>query len=71
VSVSYSLTRASTVALRVIDARGDLVRRIDLGVVDAGDHATRIRLEHLAAGPYIVQIVADDATKTISIVKAR
>ena len=72
--IPYSLSEASEVTLRVYDARGGLVRTLELGRSDAGHHISRAESaywdgrndlgEPVAGGVYFVELQAGD-TRTV------
>jgi hypothetical protein len=66
--IPYSLSEASEVTLRIYDARGGLVRTLDIGRSDAGHHISRAESaywdgrndlgEPVAGGVYFVELQA-------------
>ncbi|MBT3271338.1 hypothetical protein HN371_29640 [Candidatus Poribacteria bacterium] len=69
--IPYSLSEASEVSLRIYDARGGLVRTLELGRREAGSHLTRAGSGHwdglnelgelVAGGVYYVELRAGDS----------
>lgn len=58
--ISLNMAAAGEASLEVVDARGDLVRRIPLGRLDAGSYERSIPVEGLPEGVYTVIIRAGD-----------
>ena len=57
--VSAGLGRAAAVQVTVFDLLGRTVRRIETGVLSAGNHAVRLRGDGLHAGLYLIRVEAD------------
>ena len=63
-TISFSLPRASSVQLEVIDVLGRVVESRDLGQQTAGDHSVSYDGAGLSSGIYFYRIVTDYAEQT-------
>ena len=62
--VSYSLDRAATVRIVLRDGRGRMVRALENGPKEAGNHRLRIDADGLAPGVYFLTVYGPDGMKT-------
>ena len=70
--IPYHLANAGAVRIRIYDARGSVVRRLDLGHKREGYYTSRSRAaywdgrndlgERVSSGPYFYELAADDAS---------
>jgi len=60
-ALSYQLSAAGHVSLRVYDTAGRLVAELANGWQDAGTHEATFDASHLAAGIYIYRLTAGSA----------
>jgi hypothetical protein len=67
-SLTYSLPVSAEVRLNLYDVTGRLARLFNLGVCDAGEHATSLNLDGLASGIYIVEVKAEVASARTKLV---
>jgi len=68
-TVTLDLPQAGAARLEVVDVLGRVVRSRDLGVLPLGRHEVQLRTADLAAGPYLVRLVAGEAlraTRTVT-----
>lgn len=70
VGLAFLVPVTSTLTLSILDARGELVRSLDLGHVDAGSYEIRMPLDGLAGGAYFARIAGGDWSASTMMVKA-
>lgn len=66
--VRFSLDQPESGKIVVVDSRGDVVRNIDLGLLEAGDQTRSIDLSNLSAGSYRLMVRAGDHKGVESVV---
>ena len=69
--VTLTLARPAHVVARLLDAQGREVRRVADGARTAGPALLRVETLGLAAGPYLLEVVADGARATRALTVAR
>ncbi len=62
--VSYTLDHAATVRVVIRDGRGRVVRELDNGPRQAGEHRVRISADGLASGLYFLTVYGPDGLQT-------
>jgi hypothetical protein len=66
--IDYCLTAPARVTLRVYDAAGRMVRKLNVGPQPAGRHLTTVNIRGLPAGVYLLQVEAGSRTLTRKLV---
>jgi hypothetical protein len=68
--ISYALTNAGEISLKVYDRTGSLVRTIETGYKDAGVYNRNLDVSELANGTYFVRLVTstDNLTRSLIVI---
>jgi hypothetical protein len=69
--IRFGLARTEPVTLEVFTITGQLVKRLDLGTLQAGDHQFRLGFEGAANGLYLLRLRSPNfmATRKMTLMK--
>jgi hypothetical protein len=70
-AISYSLPRAANVTISLFDITGRLVRVVQEGRFEAGEHQVTLNAEGLASGIYFARLQTANQSKTVKLMLLR
>ncbi len=65
----YTLSNTSKVLVNLFDISGKMIRSIDLGTLNAGEHKSEINVNDLSSGAYFLQLQTDNGTSIKKFIK--
>ena len=69
ITMKYSLAKTTSLDIRLLSMTGELVRNLNSGEVEAGEHELAIDLIDLKSGVYLVTIHSEELQQTVRFVK--
>lgn len=63
-NISFTLEKASSISLSIVDLNGKQVKGIFSGNMVQGDHSLQVNTSNLSSGIYLVKLISGDQVKT-------
>ena len=69
--LGFELEQNTTVKLRIFDLQGRLVKRINLGMRNSGNHRETINMDGLTTGMYFINMMTDKKSGVVKVEKIK